>query len=103
MKKLILVSASGFLFTATVASAQAPGTGRVTPEYPKAGSPAAGAIPGATGPGSEKNAVTSPSSPDVPVSKQPPADIPTNSGSSSGSSGTTGPHNPDTPAGSPQD
>jgi hypothetical protein len=92
MKKLILVSALGFLFAATGASAQAPGTGRVTPEYPKAGSPAAGAV--------EPNARVTPASPTKPVNSQPPGDIPASSGASSGTSGTAGPHDPTPPANS---
>jgi hypothetical protein len=96
MKKLILVSALGLLFSATVASAQAPGTGRVTPEYPKAGSPAAGVIPG-----SENNAHVSPTSPTIPMNSQPPGDIPASSGASSGTSGTSGPHDPTPAASSP--
>jgi hypothetical protein len=92
MKKLILVSALGFLFAATGASAQAPGTGRVTPEYPKAGSPAAGAV--------EPNAHVTPASPTKPVNSQPPGDIPASSGASSGTSGTAGPHDPTPPANS---
>lgn len=104
MRKIILVSALGFLVTATVASAQAPGTGRMTPENPKAGPPAAGTInPGAVGPGSENNAYVSPTSPDVPMNSQPPGDIPASSGSSSGSTGTSGPHKPDTPNGAAHD
>jgi hypothetical protein len=73
------------------------------PEYPKAGLPAAEASPGATGPGSEKNAVTSPISPDLPPTKQAPPDIPANSGSSSGTSGDTGQKTPGTQAGNTQD
>jgi hypothetical protein len=100
MKKLISVSALGFLFMTTVASAQAPGTG-VTPEYPQSGSPAAGVTPGAVGPGSENNATVSPTSPTIPMNSQPPGDIPASSGASSGTSGTSGPHDPTPPASSP--
>lgn len=60
--------------------------------------------PGKVGPGSENNAVVSPTSPDVPISKQPPPEIPPNagSGSSTGEKGsgpeaTTPPHNPSSP------
>ena len=101
MKMLILVSALGSQFTATDASAQAPETGRVTPEYPKAGSLAAGVTPGAVGLGSENNAHVSPTSPTIPMNSQPPGDIPASSGASSGTSGTAGPHDPTPPASSP--
>lgn len=62
--------------------------------------------PGKVGPGSENNAVVSPTSPDVPISKQPPPEIslPANSGSGSsagekgsGPEATTPPHNPTSP------
>ncbi|MBS0249439.1 MAG: hypothetical protein JSR78_00050 [Proteobacteria bacterium] len=62
--------------------------------------------PGKVGPGSENNAVVSPTSPNVPISKQPPPDIilPADSGagSSAGDKGsgpeaTTPPHNPAAP------
>jgi hypothetical protein len=60
--------------------------------------------PGKVGPGSENNAVVSPTSPDVPISKQPPPEIspPTTSGASTGEKGsgpeaTTPPHNPSAP------
>lgn len=102
MKKLILVAALGVLFTPAVALAQAPGTGRVTPEYPKAGSPGAGVTPGAVGPGSENNARVSPTSPTVPMKSQPPGDIPASSGSSSGATGTSEPHTQGTPQGPSQ-
>jgi hypothetical protein len=91
MRTRFLGSAAALLFSATVAYAQAPQTGRVTPEFPKSGSPAEQASPGATGPGSEKNATTSPTSPDLPVSKQPPPDISPNSGTGAGASGTADP------------
>ncbi len=103
MNKLILGGALGLLFAATVASAQAPTTGRVTPEFPKSGSPAIVASPGATAPGSEMNAVTSPTSPELPISKQAPPEIPANSGASNGTSGANRPHTQDTPSGNPQD
>jgi hypothetical protein len=62
--------------------------------------------PGKVGPGSENNAVVSPTSPSVPISKQPPPDInlPANAGSGtstgekgSGPEATTPPHNPQSP------
>ncbi|WP_155831106.1 hypothetical protein RLW55_04370 [Hyphomicrobium sp. B1] len=62
--------------------------------------------PGKVGPGSENNAVVSPTSPDVPINKQPPPEIslPANSGSGSstgekgsGPEATTPPHNPTAP------
>lgn len=62
--------------------------------------------PGKVGPGSENNAVVSPTSPDVPINKQPPPEISLPANSSSGAStgekgsgpeGTTPPHNPLTP------
>jgi hypothetical protein len=96
MRKMIISSALGFLVSATVASAQAPQTGRVTPEYPKAGSPASvGVVPDTTN--------TSPISPTAPTNPQPPSNLPGSSGSSSGSAGTSGPHNPSTPDGAAQD
>jgi hypothetical protein len=88
MKTRVIGSAAVLVFTATLASAQAPQTGRVTPEYPKSGSQTDQASPGATGPGSEKNATTSPTSPELPVDKQPPPEISPNSGAGTGSSGT---------------
>jgi hypothetical protein len=91
MKTIAAAAGVSALLWASFAIAQAP-TGKVTPEYPKAGSPAA--EPGATGPGSENNAVTSPDAPGVPASKQPAPDVPANSGSSSGASGTSGPTKP---------
>jgi len=62
--------------------------------------------PGKVGPGSENNATVSPTSPDVPISKQPPPEINLPANSSSGAStgekgsgpeGTTPPHNPSSP------
>lgn len=62
--------------------------------------------PGKVGPGSEKNAEISPTSPAVPVEKQPPPEIslPADSGSGSssgeqgnGPEGTAPPHDPSTP------
>ncbi|HML29333.1 MAG TPA: hypothetical protein PKE16_10930 [Hyphomicrobium sp.] len=74
----------------------------------KDGSPSAAKTiePGKVGPGSENNAVVSPTSPDVPINKQPPPEINQpanpNSGSSTGEKGsgpeaTTPPHNPSSP------
>ncbi len=78
-----------------------------SPVTPPAGSNAARSFePGKVGPGSENNAVVSPTSPSVPINKQPPAEINLPSNSSSGSStgeqgsgpaGTTGPYNPASP------
>jgi hypothetical protein len=62
--------------------------------------------PGKVGPGSEKNSQVSPTSPSIPMSKQPPAEINAPAGSTSGTStgergsgpeGTTPPHNPTSP------
>lgn len=62
--------------------------------------------PGKVGPGSEKNAEISPTSPAVPVEKQPPPEIslPADSGGGSssgeqgsGPEGTAPPHNPSSP------
>ncbi len=60
--------------------------------------------PGNVGPGSENNAVVSPTSPSVPINKQPPPEIPANAGAGSstgeqgsGPEGTTGPYNPSSP------
>lgn len=60
--------------------------------------------PGKVGPGSENNAVVSPTSPNVPIMNQPPPEIPANSGSGSsagdkgsGPEATTPPHNPTAP------
>ncbi|MFT3732869.1 MAG: hypothetical protein QM780_15850 [Hyphomicrobium sp.] len=62
--------------------------------------------PGKVGPGSENNAVVSPTSPSVPINKQPPPEIslPADSGAGgstgekgSGPEATTPPHNPSSP------
>lgn len=62
--------------------------------------------PGKVGPGSEKNAEISPTSPDVPIEKQPPPEIslPADSGGGassgeqgSGPEGTAPPHDPSAP------
>lgn len=90
---------------AAAALANASPTFAESPAIPPAGSNAAKSFePGKVGPGSENNAVISPTSPSVPISKQPPPDIPANAsgGSStgeqgSGPAGTTGPYNPARP------
>ncbi|MET1046532.1 MAG: hypothetical protein ABWX70_07495 [Hyphomicrobium sp.] len=61
--------------------------------------------PGKVGPGSEKNSQVSPTSPGIPISKQPPPEISAPAGTSgsstgekgSGPEGTTPPHNPSSP------
>ncbi len=60
--------------------------------------------PGKVGPGSEKNSQMAPTSPSIPIEKQPPPEIslPANSGSSSGEKGTgpegtSPPYNPSSP------
>ncbi len=60
--------------------------------------------PGKVGPGSENNATVSPTSPSVPIDKQPPPEIPANANSGagtgeqgSGPEGTAGPYNPAPP------
>ncbi|MFA5957599.1 hypothetical protein [Hyphomicrobium sp.] len=62
--------------------------------------------PGKVGPGSEKNSQISPTSPSIPIDKQPPPEISLPANSSSGSSsgekgtgpeGTSPPHNPSSP------
>jgi hypothetical protein len=62
--------------------------------------------PGKVGPGSEKNSQVSPTSPSIPIDKQPPPEIsaPANSGSGSstgekgtGPEGTSPPYNPSAP------
>jgi hypothetical protein len=93
---MIISGALGFLVSTTVASAQAPQTGRVTPEYPKADSSASAGV-------APDNAHASPISPTAPTNPQPPSDLPGSSGSSGGSAGTSGPHNPNTPDGAAQD
>jgi hypothetical protein len=67
---------------------------------------AQGIEPGNVGPGSEKNSQVSPTSPAIPIDKQPPPEISLPANSSSGSSagdkgsgpeGTSPPHNPSSP------
>jgi hypothetical protein len=90
--------AAAALMTLVSANAQSPAT-------PPTGSNAAKSFePGKVGPGSENNAVISPTSPSIPINKQPPPEIPPNasSGNSTGEHGsgpeaTTGPYNPSAP------
>ncbi|MBS0269321.1 MAG: hypothetical protein JSS54_10100 [Proteobacteria bacterium] len=104
MKKLIFVTVLGSLFAAAVASAQAPGTGRVTPEYPKSGSPGIGVTPGAGVPGSEnKNIRLPPTSPTGRMKSQPLSDHPASSGSGTGETGASRPNNSATPQDPPKD
>ncbi len=71
---------------------------------PQGGS-AQGVEPGKVGPGSENNSQVAPTSPSIPVNKQPPPEIaPANSGSGSsagekgsGPDATTPPYNPTSP------
>ncbi|RUP00037.1 hypothetical protein [Hyphomicrobium sp.] len=62
-------------------------------------SDAHGIEPGKVGPGSEKNSQVSPTSPSIPIDKQPPPEIPANAGAGTGEKGsgpeaTSPPHNP---------
>lgn len=98
--KFLLAAAAG---AAMFANSPAVCAGAASEASPSAGKTIE---PGKVGPGSENNAVVSPTSPDVPINKQPPPEInlPANSesGSSTGEKGsgpeaTTPPHNPSSP------
>lgn len=98
MKKFLVAAGFAALFIATPYLAQS------TPESRSKGADGSDNFrPGAVGPGSENNAVVSPTSPDVPASKQAPPDILAPSESNGGASGTPGPTNPAPPASLPQD
>lgn len=89
MRKFILIGACSVFVAISVLAAHAEPSGG-SPENQRPSTNDADHVePGKVGPGSEKNSEVSPTSPDIPVHKQPPPDInlPAHSNEAGGASG----------------
>jgi hypothetical protein len=92
MRRLLVATTFAALF-ASAAIAQTSNS----PPPPNDPTNGAEVRPGSVGPGSEKNSQVSPTSPTIPMSAQPPPDIPHDAGTSGATTGESGKLEPVTP------